>query len=310
MSAAWTKKNISLPFWLGEICLFRKSFHMHTLNVDFIKYDPDHSGQITSPNDGTDTNGYMLYSVPLKSDHKVLWREEGKINYISKTYNRYYIELNSTYDEYLNKFSSKTRTTFRRKIRKFEKESGGSLEWKIFSTPEEISDFHKIARGISIHTYQEKLLNAGLPEDEAFIERMMRDARNNLIRGYILYLNGKPVSYLYAPIENGIMSYAFLGYLPETSKLSPGIVLFLKALEHLFEEKVADIFDFTEGQSDQKKQFSTNYVYCGNLVSLDYTITNHFWLWLHKNVNTLSAALGRFLDWVGLKAVIKKALRK
>ena len=156
MSATWVSKSVALPYWLGEICLFRKSFQMYSLNVDFIHSDIKNPYSYNPPQNDGETNGYILYSVPLKHAHKSLWRENGKINYVSKTFNRYFIELNSTFDDYLQKFSSKTRTTFRRKIRKFEKESGGQIDWVIYSTPEEMKEFHKIARGISKHTYQEK----------------------------------------------------------------------------------------------------------------------------------------------------------
>lgn len=309
MSTVWETRNISLPFWLGEICLFRKTFRLQTSNVDFIKYGLGSTEATTPPHTEEATTGYMLYSVPLEEGHSTIWRNGDHINYISQSFRRYYIELKYSFDDYLAQFSSKTRSTFRRKLRKYEKESGGSIDWKIYSTPQEMEEFHKLAREISKETYQEKLLDAGLPEDDGFYADMMRNAENGTVKGFLLYLDGKAVSYLYAPIYQGRMIYNHLGYLPEVSRLSAGTVLFLKVLEYLFENDEIEIFDFTEGQSDQKKQFSTSNIYCGNMLSLEYSWSNHFWLWLNKMSNGFSTAIQKALDALGIKNYIKKLLR-
>jgi len=257
-----------------------------------------------------DADGYMLHSVPLDHGRPNFWNEDGYVKYITKFYNHYYIDLDLTYEQYLAGFSSKTRSTLKRKIRKFEKLCNGDIDWRSYSTTEEMSEFHRIAREISKNTYQEKLLDAGLPDTEEFCADMLERARNGDVRGYILFWESRPISYLYTPIENGRFIYAYLGYLPDVSKYSPGIVLQFKVLEHLFSSKEGKIFDFTEGQSDQKKLFSTNYVYCGNLLCLKYTAANYFWLQLNRLTNKLSTSLGNFLDRMGLKKTIKKFLRK
>ena len=309
MTLKWQKKTISLPYWLGEICLFRKSFKLQATNIDFQNHSPDVDLPKPTQLDSQD-DGHMLYSVPLPHDHKILWRTKDYIHFVSQSFNRYLIDLNLSYEGYLNTFSSKTRSTLRRKIRKFEKQSDGEIDWRTYSSPTEMNVFHKIARTISKETYQEKLLNAGLPEDDAFCSDMTAKAAQGNVRGYLLYLNGEAISYLYTPIDQGRFVYAFLGYLPQTSKHSPGTVLLFKVLEHLFECKEGTVFDFTEGQSDQKKQFSTTSIYCGNLVCLKYSTGNHFWLWLNKLTNNFSQALGNMLEAIGLKKAIKKFLRR
>lgn len=310
MSVFWETRNVKLPFWLGEVCLFRKSFRLHTTNVDFINYDqnsPEHRmpAEIDSASDGV-----MLYSVPLEENHVTLWREESYVNYVSQAFRRYYIDLNCDYQTYLEQFSSKTRSTFRRKIRKFEKESGGTIDWRVYVNPTEMEEFHKLAREISKETYQEKLLDAGLPEDEGFLSDMRRHAREGSVRSFILFLDGKAVAYLYLPAYDGRIVYEHLGYLPEVARLSGGTVLFLKALEYLFDDDVAPVFDFTEGQSEQKKQFSTHNVYCANVFKLKATAPNIFWLRLHKMFNGLSSVIKSMLEAIGLKKFLKALLRR
>lgn len=309
MTLKWQTKTISLPYWLGEVCLFRKSFKLQATNIDFQNHPPEVDLPVPETLEhGAD--GHILYSVPLPTEHDILSRNNNYIHFVSQSFSRYLIDLSLSYDEYLNSFSSKTRSTLRRKIRKFEKESGGDVDWRTYSSPDEIKEFHRIARGISKETYQEKLLNAGLPEDDDFCAAMLSSASEGNVRGYLLYLNGEAISYLYTPIDQGRFVYAFLGYLPQTSKHSPGTVLLFKVLEHLFESNEGSVFDFTEGQSDQKKQFSTKSIYCGNMICLKYTAVNYFLLWLNKLTNEFSRALGKMLDAIGLKKAIKKFLRR
>ncbi len=310
MSAVWQTRDITLPYWMGEICLFRKSFRVQTTNVDFINYSPECVETLLPEESEETAEGYMRYSIPLEEGHKAIWCEGENINYISQSFYRYYIDLTGSFEDYLQQFSSKTRSTFRRKLKKYEKASGGTIDWRIYASPDEMEEFHKIARSVSKETYQEKLLNAGLPEDDGFYQDMMRNARNGTVRGYLLYLDGKAVSYLYAPIYQGRMIYNHLGYLPEVSNLSAGTVLFLKVLEHLFESNIVTIFDFTEGQSEQKKQFSTSNVYCGNMITLKCTLANRFWLRLNQVVDKLSSAFSRALALIGIKDFLKKMLRK
>ncbi len=312
MSEKWNNKSVLLPYWLGEICLFRKSFNLRVSNADFINA-PSEDPSLLKPytiemNKGTD--GYMLHSVPLDQSRSNFWIEDGYIKYITKFYNHYYIDLEMSYDQYLAGFSTKTRSTLKRKIKTFEKLNEGKIDWRRYSTTDEMINFHQLARQISKYTYQEKLLNAGMPEDKKFYEDMLQRAKIGAVNGYILFLYSKPVSYLYTPIENDRFIYAYLGYHPEASKYSPGIVLQFKVLEYLFSKKDSKIFDFTEGESDQKRLFSTHHVHCGNLICLKYTMANYFWLGLNRLTNKLSNILGIFLDWLGVKTFFKKFLRR
>lgn len=310
MSAYWETRNIKLPFWLGEIRLFQKSFLLQASNVDFIYFEKDNPEYTMPPEFLGNTDGVMLYSVPIEENHKTLWNDKHHINYISQSYWRYYTDLSLDYDEYFNQFSSKTRSTLRRKMRKFEKECGGSIDCRLYQTSDEIEEFYPLARSVSKETYQEKLLDAGLPVDDGFIGDMRRHAKNGTARAFILFKDGKPVAYLYLPIFDGTVVYAYVGYLPEVGRLSAGTVLFLKALERLFDDSAAKVFDFTEGQSDQKELFSTHKVYCANIYKLNRNFSNSFWLRLHRLLDQISKVLNAFVETIGIKTFLKKLLRR
>src|SRR5512139_3024605 len=94
------------------------------------------------------------------------------------------------------------------------------------------------------------------------------------VRAYLLFDNDRPVAYLYCPASKGVLLYQYLGYDPEYSSWSVGTILQWLALEQLFGERTYELFDFTEGQSDQKRQFSTHSVRCANVYFLRRTLVN------------------------------------
>jgi hypothetical protein len=65
---------------------------------------------------------------------------------------------------------------------------------------------------LSALTYQERLLDAGLPADA--LGEMQDLARRDAARAWLLFIDGRPASYLYAPAEGAALRYAYLGYHP------------------------------------------------------------------------------------------------
>jgi hypothetical protein len=214
-----------------------------------------------------------------------------------------------TFEEYRNKFSSKTRSTLNRKIRKFAEHSGGEIPWKVYREPFEMLNFFRMARTVSRTTYQEKLLDAGLPDSDDFFHEMEQLARQGCVRGFILFHNDQPVSYLYCPIINKVVIYAYLGYDPRYMDYSIGTVLQWLALEYLFEERAFHFFDFTEGQSEHKKLFATHHMQCANVFFLRSNMRNLLLLGSQRAVDNFSKLAGDMLDQLGLKSKIKKMIR-
>src|SRR5258706_16316460 len=98
-------------------------------------------------------------------------------------------------------------------------------------------EFHREARGISQLSYQEKLFDAGLPTDEAFLANMRAQGEMGRARAYLLFLEGRAISYLYCWASAGRLQYGYLGFVPDFASLSPGTVLQYLALEALFAEQ-------------------------------------------------------------------------
>ncbi|MEP6879330.1 MAG: GNAT family N-acetyltransferase [Nitrosospira sp.] len=217
--------------------------------------------------------------------------------------------MRQSFEQYKSKFSSKTRSTLNRKVKKYAEHCGGNISWKIYKSAGEMPEFFRFARAVSERTYQEKLLDAGLPDSEEFLDEMEQLAQQGHVRGFILFHQNKPVSYLYCPISNGVLIYAFLGYDPGYMNYSVGTVLQWLALEHLFEERLFRFFDFTEGQSEHKKLFATHSVQCANVFFLRNNLRNKVLLLSQRVVNDFSRLAGDTLNQFGLKSKVKKMMR-
>ncbi|MBI3709880.1 MAG: GNAT family N-acetyltransferase [Proteobacteria bacterium] len=256
-----------------------------------------------------DVAGVYRPSEPQAELGPALTRSDSMLRYVVSSYRRRFIDMAAGFDIYMAKFSGKTRSTLRRKIRNFEKTSDGRIDWRIYRRPAEMDEFHAFARAVSELTYQEKLFDAGIPADTAFLESMRSLAEADAVRGYILFLKGKPISYLYCPIEDGRVIYGFLGFDPAHAGLSAGTVLQMLALEQLFSEKRYRLFDFTEGEGAHKTLFSTELRLCANVFYLRPSLKNTSYVRLHLASQRMFNLADSVVAQSGLKAWLRRKIR-
>jgi CelD/BcsL family acetyltransferase involved in cellulose biosynthesis len=260
------------------------------------------SNELFPPRSGTD--GLRVLSAPLGLLPAIRARFPEHLIGGRQTYRRHYIDMSGTYEDYLSRFSGKTRSTLRRKQRKLAKELGTAYAISEYRTRAEIEAFLAAALPLSAKTYQARLLDAGLPETEASRTAMLQAAEADRMRCYLLHSSDGPVAYLSLPIVGETLIYAHLGYDPGWSKLSPGTVLQMEALERLFAEQRFRYFDFTEGEGAHKAMFGSDSVECCSFVLLEPTMANRALLSarsgfddvveLSKSLAEKSGALGRF----------------
>jgi CelD/BcsL family acetyltransferase involved in cellulose biosynthesis len=72
-------------------------------------------------------------------------------------------------------------------------------------------------------------------------EQLSVEATHGWLRIYVLYIEGKPVSFWKGTLYKGCLQADHSGFDSAWSAFSPGILLFLKMLEHLREEEVETI---------------------------------------------------------------------
>jgi CelD/BcsL family acetyltransferase involved in cellulose biosynthesis len=219
-------------------------------------------------------DGYLIRSLPADQLQQLTTAHSELRTFVRQRYRRSYASLEGGWETYLGTFSAKARSTLKRKVRKLAERSGGALDLRPYRSAAEMDQFYRHARTVSAKTYQERLLNAGLPEGDAFLGELRQRARQDAMRGWVLFLGGEPVSYLYAPAEGATLIYAFLGYDPDHAAFSPGTVLQFEAMRQLIEEGRFSLFDFTEGEGQHKLLFGTGMVECVDLLLVRPTLAN------------------------------------
>lgn len=254
-------------------------------------------------------HGYAVTSLPADRRDAMACAAGGMIAFVRQHYTRHYVDLTIGQEAYLAGLSSVTRAGVRRKERRVMAVSGGSLDVRRARMPEEMAHFHDVARRISRRTYQERLLGGGLPDDAPFLRRMYALAAAGAVRGWLLYIAGEPAAYLYCPIEGGTVRYDHVGHDPAFSDLSPGSVLQMAALADLFAEKGLRRFDFTEGDGQHKRQFSTHGAPCLDMLLLRASLANRATI-AALDVFDRSAAVGKqAVARLGLTGLARKMRR-
>lgn len=306
----WEPVPFELSYRLGEITLFRKRFRGVALLAHFFDLgsDPD---EPRPPVERFDSGAQVIVtrSHPIHGSLPVLTARDGMLRYVVAHYTRYHIDLSGDFDRYLAKFSAKTRNTLRRKVRRF-LEIGEGCEMRAYKHPDEMEEFHRQARDVSALTYQERLLDAGIPGEPGFLAQLVALAKADSVRAYVLFLRGKAIAYLCCPAVDGVLLYSYLGYDPQHAEVSPGSVLQYLVLESLFREKRFRAFDFTEGQGEHKRFFGTHETPCADICYFRLSFSVRFWVGLHRLFDRTSVAIAALLDKVGLKTRLKRFLRR
>lgn len=310
MKNSWVQDQARFDFLLGEFYLFSVKLDVLRWNGHFTELNENIYEDVSRLEMMPPNGSAAIPSCPVRHYLPRLQISRPFLRYAPTQYWHYYIDLRSgSFDEYLRTFSSKSRSTLLRKVRKFQTLSAGRIAWQEFSSVDDILTFHQVAKEISRKTYQERLLKAGLPEDLDFREGLVDSARQGKVRGYILFRDERPIAYMCCPIVDGVVFYQYVGYDPEFRDWSPGIVLQYLVLERLFGEKQLIIFDFTPGEGAHKKFFGTSSMFCADIYFFRATLHNMMVVLMHSGFCMMSRGISNALSKIGVKSMLKKWFR-
>jgi CelD/BcsL family acetyltransferase involved in cellulose biosynthesis len=307
----WKLKPIRLRYRLGSITLYRLPLLFAVYDEHFSRIEGD-AGALAPPFDrwGPEVKGALVMSHPVTAPLPRVALTPDAIRYVPGRIERHYLDLGGTFEAYLAKFSSKTRSTLKKKVRRFAERSGGTIDWREFSRPGEGREFHRLARIVAEKTYQEHLLDAALPADEAFAAELDVEVAAGRARGWILFLDQAPIAYLYSPIHDGAVIYEHLGYDPAHRDLSAGTVLQYLVLERLFAEGGFSVFDFTEGGGQHKEMFATGKVEVADLYYFRRNLASLGIVGAHLAAATATRTAISTLDRLQLRDQLRRWLRR
>lgn len=237
----------------------------------------------------TQGDGYLVTSLPAALAAAL--PASGRIVRERQRYTRYFTDLSIGHAAWLASLSGSARATLRRKTKKV---AAAGMTVRAFRDAADFDAFHPIARGISARTYQERLLDSGLPAAPEAVARLRALAAADGLRAWLLLIAGAPAAYLCCTVEGHALRYDYVGHDPAFGDLSPGTVLQAAAFEDLFHDRFAR-FDFTEGEGQHKRLFATGGVACVDLLLLTPTLSNR-------------ATLAALAGFDGAVAVAKRAM--
>jgi len=308
----WKSGSIPLRFQIGDIRLGKVMVPLLRRSAA-LDEPPLHQGDLPEgPPELGSALGYVVWSQPLVRRLPVITPRWDAIRYVPRQYRRFSIELSGgfdQFDQYMAAFSGRTRSGLKRDGRKFAKLSSGSVDFRQYRTPAQIECFFALARKVSSKTYQERRLKLGFPVDPEFCAAAIALSKQDCIRGYILFLSGEPISYLYCTVRGDVVSYDHHGFDPAFAEFSPGTVLQLLALQTLFAEQRFSTFDFTPGEGCHKERFSTQSRLCGDIFVVKWRVLPILLILLHHAVDRTSQSAGTILERVNLKSALRRRLR-
>ncbi|MDR6853164.1 CelD/BcsL family acetyltransferase involved in cellulose biosynthesis [Sphingomonas sp. BE123] len=256
-----------------------------------------------------EAHGYVVTSLPEDRLEAMVYASGRMIGFVRQKYTRYYADLTGGFDAYMAGLSGNARQAAKRKAKKIAQVSGGDLDIRAYRTPAELETFHDIARRIALRTYQEKLMGEGLPATPEFIRGMLTAAAGDRVRAWLLFIAGEPAAYLYCPAHGETLVYEYVGHDPAFNDLSPGAVLQMEAFRDLFDEQKFARFDFTEGDGQHKRQYSTGGVPCVDVLLLRPSLTNRVTTAALGGFNKTVAGGKALVEAVGLEKLSKKLRR-
>ncbi|MFX0196545.1 MAG: GNAT family N-acetyltransferase [Candidatus Hodarchaeota archaeon] len=169
-------------------------------------------------------------------------------------YFRWKTNLPSNIDEYLQKMKSKHRYWLRRMNRLLEKEHPGKVTFKYFRDKGQVNQLCNDAEQIAKKTYQ-RGLSVGFIDNIENRRRMILSAERGWLRAYILYVDDQPCAFWIGTLYGKTFYLDFTGYDPNYRKYEPGTILFVKMVQDLSENSVAEEIDFGAGDAFYKRRF-------------------------------------------------------
>jgi hypothetical protein len=159
----------------------------------------------------------------------------------------------SSRDEYWGRFSKKSLSTLRRKLKKF-----GETRLERITDIAHVPRFLEIAHRISLQTWQSRQFGLRVRNDAAELDGLATLANHGLLRSYLWFSNDEPVGFLVGQQDKGVFHYEEVGYATPFAKYSPGLVMLMQVLDDLIEHDRPRVFDFGGGDADYKQFFAND----------------------------------------------------
>lgn len=302
--------RVRLKFLLGELVL--ASWRPRLLVADPLHFGmPDwpEAPEVIQAALPADADGFLCRKVDVERFTPGIGRYGDFICYVGYRDVLHFVEITGSFDEYLKRFSTKSRHNLARSVRHFLARDPSHNGCEVYTAPDEMARFQHEAAAISESTYQTRLLGAGFRSDAESLQGMVVAAERGDARGYLLRDGERAIAFAWCRRKGDSLVYDTIGYLPECAKLSPGSVLLYLILQDLFSNRLFAMLDFGPGEAQYKSMFGTGQYAFEDVYLLRRTLRHRLLTSAHYRLGKLSSSAGAALERHGLKKRVKMLFR-
>jgi len=311
----WQLRAEAVKFYLGQFLLGRWRFDAYHHDGHPFSGPAKEMDLVALPASVPCPSSWPLHIIdlPLGVGSRRFFLTACGFGYIRKRYPLYFVSLQGNFAEYTGTWSKKAHGNIGRSLKKLRVQCGGDLGFEEFKAPDEMRVFLADAVPVAVKTYQARLFDSALPTSSSFEERLVREAKQDGVRAYLLRHGRKAIAYAYCTIDakRERLTYQVVGYDQTYKAFSPGTVLLYLILQKQFAHPDALYFDFgAGGMGFYKRFFSTGSVDCAEVYYFPLRIKPILMIGLLEALDATSGLITRIAERLGFKEKLKKLLRR
>jgi len=169
--------------------------------------------------------------------------------------------LPTSAEEFYRSLSSGARWQAKSKQRKLIRDFAGDVRVRCFREVAELEMMMQDLEQVAKKSYQ-RGLGVGFSDGPVLRSQLRLKAERGWLRGYILYVNGRPSAFWVGDVNGGTFGSDYLAFDADLGKYSPGMFLLYKVIEGFCEcsGEMVTAVDFATGHA-QYKQLLSNQVW-------------------------------------------------
>ena len=205
-------------------------------------------------------------------------------DYVQITQPHFAAALPTSAEEFYMTLSAGARWQAKSKQKKLLKDFAGDVRIRCFRDLAEVDAMIQDLEQVARKSYQ-RGLGVGFSDSPASRELLRLKAERGWLRGYVLYLKGRPAAFWIGDVNAGTFGSDYLAYDPEVGKYSPGMFLMYKVIEGFCEgneERVSSV-DFATGHAQYKQLLSnqewrekSSYIFAPTLKGITLNLARSF----------------------------------
>jgi hypothetical protein len=213
--------------------------------------------------------------------------------------------LPPTWDECKASRSSKSLGRIRSKENALSRELGEPLELVELRTRDEWQTHAERIESLVDQSWQSQLFGQRFR-----VSQVQGSADAGYLRGFLLMAGNRAIAFTLYYYGEETMISGILAYDRSYGKHSPGTVLFLKTLEHLYANDPPRYLDFGEGDADYKRQWSNDEIAGNSVLLVKARPSLRLAFAFHRGCNGLNRLVRGMMATFGLDRLLVKRLKR